>query len=86
MTTNKARAIAGLRIMLGAGFLYAGLEKVLQLAGTGAFNAAGFLRDATGGAALALAIVGAGEYYGLDALIEKTSWVEHTPALRYVLG
>jgi hypothetical protein len=25
-------------------------------------------------------------YYGLDALIEKTSWVEHTPALRYVLG
>ena len=172
MTTNKARAIAGLRIILGAGFLYAGLEKVLQLAGTGAFNAAGFLSHATGGAlpgsaataivnpthdfwvglagnagavsainmlvqagelaigialilglatrlagvlgavmmglifvanwsfatgpfneqlmygvvALALAIVGAGEYYGLDALIEKTSWVEHTPALRYVLG
>jgi hypothetical protein len=50
MTTNKARAIAGLRIMLGAGLLYAGLEKVLQLAGTGAFNAAGFLSHATGGA------------------------------------
>jgi thiosulfate dehydrogenase [quinone] large subunit len=172
MTTTKARAIAGLRIALGAGFLYAGLEKVFQFAGTGAFNVAGFLTHATGGAlpgsaataivnpthdfwvslggnagavsainvlvqggeiaigialilglatrfaaisgvvmmglfyvanwsfatgpfneqfmygaiALVLGLVGAGEYYGLDALIEKTTWFSHTPSLRYVLG
>jgi thiosulfate dehydrogenase [quinone] large subunit len=172
MTTTKARAIAALRIALGAGFLYAGLEKVLQFAGTGAFSAAGFLGHATGGAvpgsaattivnpthdfwvslagnagavstinflvqageiaigialilglatrfasiagavmmglfyvanwsfatgpfneqfmygaiAIVLALVGAGEYFGLDAAIEKTSWFEHTPRLRYVLG
>ena len=172
MTTTKARAIAALRITLGAGFLWAGLEKVFQFAGTGAFNAAGFLTHATGGAipgsaataivnpthdfwvslggnagavsainvlvqageigigialilglatrfaaisgvvmmglfyvanwsfatgpfneqfmygavALVLGLVGAGEYYGLDALIEKTTWFGHTPSLRYVLG
>ena len=50
MTTTKARAIAALRIMLGLGFLYAGFEKVFQFAGTGAFNVAGFLTHATGGA------------------------------------
>ena len=172
MTPTKARAIAGLRIVLGAGLLYAGLEKVFQFAGTGAFNAAGFLAHATGGAlpgsaataivnpthdfwvslagnagavttinflvqageigigialilgfatrfasmagalmmglfyianwsfatgpfneqfmyvavAAFLGLVGAGEYYGVDALIEKTSWVSRTPVLRYVLG
>jgi thiosulfate dehydrogenase [quinone] large subunit len=172
MTTTKARAIAALRILLGAGFLYAGLEKVLQLAGHGPFSAAGFLKGATAGAlpgsaagsivnpthafwvtlagnaaavsainvlvqagelaigialivgfatrftgvaaalmmglfyvaswsfatgpfneqflygvvALVLVALSAGEYYGLDALIEKTRWVQHTPALRYVLG
>jgi len=172
MTTTKAISIAALRITLGLGFLWAGLEKVFQFAGTGAFNAAGFLTHATGGAipgsaataivnpthafwvslgtnagavsainvlvqggeiaiglalilglatrfaaisgvlmmglfyvanwsfgtgpfneqfmygasALVLALVGAGEYYGLDALIEKTSWFSHTPSLRYVLG
>ena len=172
MTTTKARAIAALRITLGAGFLYAGLEKVFQFAGTGAFNVVGFLTHATGGAlpgsaataivnpthdfwvslagnagavsainvlvqggeiaiglalilglatrfasiagvlmmglfyvanwsfatgpfneqfmygaaALVLGLVGAGEYYGLDALIEKTTWFSHTPSLRYVLG
>ena len=172
MTTTKARAIAALRITLGAGFLWAGLEKVFQFAGTGAFNAAGFLTHATGGAipgsaataivnpthdfwvtlggnagavsainvlvqageigigialilgfatrfaaiagvvmmglfyvanwsfatgpfneqfmygavALVLGLIGAGEYYGLDALIEKTTWFSHTPSLRYVLG
>ena len=172
MTPTKAKAIAGLRIVLGLGFLYAGLEKVLQFAGAGAFNAAGFLTHATGGAlpgsaataivnpthdfwvnlagnaaavsainvlvqageigigialilgfatrfasicavlmmvlfyvanwsfatgpfneqfmygavALFLGLVGAGEYYGVDELIEKSSWVSRTPALRYVLG
>ena len=172
MTNTKAWAIAAMRIALGAGFLWAGLEKVFQFAGTGAFNAAGFLAHATGGAlpgsaataivnpthdfwvslaanagavsainvlvqggeiaigialilglatrfsaiaglvmmglfyvanwsfatgpfneqfmygavALVLALIGAGEYYGLDALIEKTSWFSHTPSLRYVLG
>lgn len=172
MTNTKARAIAAMRIALGAGFLWAGLEKVFQFAGTGAFNAAGFLAHATGGAlpgsaataivnpthdfwvslagnagavsainvlvqggeiaigialilglatrfsaiaglvmmglfyvanwsfatgpfneqfmygavALVVGLVGAGEYYGLDALIEKTSWFSHTPSLRYVLG
>jgi len=172
MTNTKARAIAAMRIALGAGFLWAGLEKVFQFAGTGAFNAAGFLAHATGGAlpgsaataivnpthdfwvslagnagavsainvlvqggeiaigialilglatrfsaiaglvmmglfyvanwsfatgpfneqfmygaiALVLGLIGAGEYYGLDALIEKTTWFSHTPSLRYVLG
>jgi thiosulfate dehydrogenase (quinone) large subunit len=172
MTTTKGRAIAALRITLGLGFLWAGLEKVFQFAGAGAFNAAGFLTHATGGAvpgsaataivnpthdfwvslgsnagavsainvlvqageigigialilgvatrfsaiagalmmglfyianwsfatgpfneqfmygavAIVLALVGAGEYFGLDALIEKTTWFSHTPALRYVLG
>jgi len=50
MTTTKAISIAALRITLGLGFLWAGLEKVFQFAGTGAFNAAGFLTHATGGA------------------------------------
>ena len=172
MTTTKAISIAALRITLGLGFLWAGLEKVFQFAGTGAFNAAGFLTHATGGAipgsaataivnpthafwvslgtnagavsainvlvqggeiaiglalilglatrfaaisgvlmmglfyvanwsfatgpfneqfmygavAIVLALVGAGEYFGLDALIEKNSWVSRTPVLRYVLG
>ena len=50
MTTTQARAIAGLRIVLGAGFLFAGIEKIFQLAGAGAFSAGGFLTHATGGA------------------------------------
>ena len=172
MTPTKERAIAGLRIALGLGFLYAGFEKVFQLAGAGAFNAAGFLTHATGGAlpgsaataivnpthdfwvslagnaaavnainflvqageigigialilgfatrfasaaallmmvlfyianwsfatgpfneqfmygvvAAFLGLVGAGEYYGLDALIEKTELVSRNHVLRYVLG
>ncbi len=172
MTPTKERAIAGLRIVLGLGFLYAGLEKVFQFAGSGAFNAAGFLTHATGGAlpgsaataivnpthdfwvslasnaaavsainvlvqageigigialilgfatrfasgaallmmvlfyvanwsfatgpfneqfmyatvAAFLGLVGAGEYYGVDALIEKTELVSRNQVLRYVLG
>ena len=39
-----------------------------------------------GAIALVLGLIGAGEYYGLDALIEKTTWFSHTPSLRYVLG
>ncbi len=47
-TYGKAAAI--MRIALGFGFLYAGLEKVLQLSGGGPFSAAGFLKFATLGA------------------------------------
>jgi thiosulfate dehydrogenase (quinone) large subunit len=172
-TRNIGKALAALRIALGAGFLFAGLEKVLHFDGaTKAFDAAGFLKFATGGAlpgsdpkaivnpthdfwvALAgnaglmsvvntlvvfgevaigialilgiatrfagvaatvmmglfwvanfsfangpfneqlmygivaafLAYAGAGEAYGLDAIIEKTEAVRRAPALRYVLG
>ena len=51
---SKGRGLAILRIALGSGFLFAGLEKFLDLAGSGkAFTAAGFLKFATGGAWLA---------------------------------
>jgi len=33
-----------------------------------------------------LAYIGAGRYYGLDAVIEKIQWVRATPQLRHVLG
>jgi thiosulfate dehydrogenase [quinone] large subunit len=47
---EKAKGLAALRILLGAGFLYAGLEKVLDFAGSGKpFSAAGFLTFGTGG-------------------------------------
>jgi thiosulfate dehydrogenase (quinone) large subunit len=35
---------------------------------------------------LGLGILGAGEFYGLDALVESTPIVKRAPALRYVLG
>ncbi len=42
--------LAALRIALGAGFLYAGLDKVLHFdGGTKAFSAAGFLKGGTAG-------------------------------------
>jgi thiosulfate dehydrogenase (quinone) large subunit len=172
-TRNIGKGLAALRIALGAGFLFAGLEKVLHFdGGTKAFDAAGFLKFATGGAlpgsdpkaivnpthdfwvALAgnaglmsvvntlvvfgevaigvalilgiatrfagvagtlmmglfwvanfsfangpfneqlmygivaafLAYAGAGDSYGLDAIIEKTEMARRAPALRYVLG
>jgi len=170
-TKGFAKGIALLRIALGAGFLFAGLDKFVQLAGK-PFSADGFLKFATGGAlpgsdpkaivnpthafwvslaadanivnvinilvvfgeiaigvalilglatrfasysavlmmglfyvaswsfangpfneqfmygvvALVLAIVGAGEYYGLDAIIDKTAQVRRLPALRLVLA
>ncbi|MHB9286730.1 DoxX family protein [Halobacteriales archaeon Cl-PHB] len=31
-------------------------------------------------------VVGAGRYYGLDALVEKTNFVKQRPRLRYLLG
>jgi thiosulfate dehydrogenase (quinone) large subunit len=44
------KALAALRVVLGAGFLYAGLEKIFDFAGSGkAFTAAGFLKFGTGG-------------------------------------
>ena len=47
---DKAKGLAALRILLGAGFLYAGLEKVFDFAGSGkAFTAAGFLKFGTNG-------------------------------------
>jgi thiosulfate dehydrogenase (quinone) large subunit len=47
-TTRFEKGMAALRILLGAGFLFAGLEKFFQWGGS-AFNAAGFLKGATGG-------------------------------------
>lgn len=32
---DKAKGLAALRILLGAGFLYAGLDKVFDFAGSG---------------------------------------------------
>jgi thiosulfate dehydrogenase (quinone) large subunit len=48
MDTARARGIFVLRIILGWGFLFAGMDKVLQLTGK-PFSAAGFLSHATGG-------------------------------------
>ena len=48
---SKGKGLAIVRIALGSGFLFAGLDKFLDLAGTGkGFSAAGFLKFATGGA------------------------------------
>ena len=45
------KALATLRVFLGAAFLFAGLEKIFDFAGTGkAFSAVGFLKFASGGA------------------------------------
>lgn len=45
-----AKGLAALRITLGAGFLFAGLEKILHFDGsTKAFDATGFLKFATAG-------------------------------------
>jgi thiosulfate dehydrogenase [quinone] large subunit len=47
---EKAKGLAALRIFLGFGFLYAGLEKVFDFAGSGKpFTAAGFLQFGTNG-------------------------------------
>ncbi len=47
---EKAKGLAALRIVLGVGFLYAGLEKVFDFAGSGkSFTSAGFLKFGTGG-------------------------------------
>lgn len=45
---SKGRGIFLLRIVLGWGFLFAGLDKLFALGGT-PFSAAGFLKFATGG-------------------------------------
>ena len=46
----QTKALAALRIFLGAAFLYAGLEKIFDFAGSGkAFTAAGFLKFGTAG-------------------------------------
>ncbi len=167
-----AKGVAILRLAVGGGFLFAGLEKWLEFGGGKPFSAAGFLKSATGGTlpgsdpktivnpthdfwvglagneglvtlinflvvfgeiaigvalviglatrfasyagflmmalfyvanfsfangpfnqqfmygitCLVLAIVGAGEYYGLDAILDKMAFVKRAPALRYVLA
>lgn len=50
-TVSRARdrGLVILRIVLGFGFLWAGLEKFLEIKGTGPFSAAGFLAHATAG-------------------------------------
>ena len=47
MNGTSAKATAIVRIALGVGFLFAGLDKALSLGGGGAFNAASFLKFAT---------------------------------------
>lgn len=50
METKKGNGIFLLRIILGWGFLYAGLAKFLDIEGSGTpFSAFGFLKFATGG-------------------------------------
>jgi thiosulfate dehydrogenase [quinone] large subunit len=46
----RDRGLVILRVVLGFGFLYAGLDKLLDLNGNGPFSAAGFLAHATAGA------------------------------------
>ena len=47
---EKAKGLAALRILLGVGFLYAGLEKVFDFTASGKpFTSAGFLQFGTGG-------------------------------------
>ena len=45
----RERGLVILRVVLGLGFLYAGLEKLPDFSGTGPFSAAGFLAHATAG-------------------------------------
>ncbi len=44
-----AKALAGLRVFLGIGFLYAGLSKFLMIGADGPFTAGGFLKFGTAG-------------------------------------
>lgn len=47
---DKAKGLAAMRVLLGAGFLYAGLEKVFDFAGSGQpFTAAGYFKFGTNG-------------------------------------
>jgi thiosulfate dehydrogenase [quinone] large subunit len=48
--TTKDRGIFFLRVVLGFGFLFAGLDKFFMWAGGQPFTSAGFLQHATGGA------------------------------------
>lgn len=49
ITRARERGILALRLLLGWVFLFAGLEKLLQVGGGGPFSAGGFLRFATAG-------------------------------------
>jgi thiosulfate dehydrogenase [quinone] large subunit len=51
-TRNMGKGLAALRIVIGAGFLYAGLDKAIHFdGGAKAFSAAGYLKGATLGTA-----------------------------------
>ncbi len=51
-TRNLGKGLAALRIAIGAGFLYSGLDKAIHFdGGAKAFSAAGFLKGATLGTA-----------------------------------
>ncbi len=49
ISRTRDRGLLILRVVLGFGFLYAGLEKLLDFAGAGSWSAAGFLKFATAG-------------------------------------
>ena len=49
ITRARDRGLVVVRVVLGFGFLYAGLEKWLDLKGIGPFSAVGFLAHATAG-------------------------------------
>jgi thiosulfate dehydrogenase [quinone] large subunit len=49
VTRARERGFVVLRVVLGFGFLFAGLEKLFDFHGTGPFSAAGFLARATAG-------------------------------------
>ncbi|HEY3523414.1 MAG TPA: DoxX family protein [Candidatus Limnocylindrales bacterium] len=81
----------GLALVLGIATRFAGVAATLMMAlfwvanfsfANGPFNEQ-FLYAIV---AAFLAYAGAGEAYGLDAIIEKTETVRRAPALRYVLG
>jgi thiosulfate dehydrogenase [quinone] large subunit len=81
----------GVALILGLASRFASYAAVLMMAmfyianwsfGNGPFNEQ-FMYGIT---ALVLAVVGAGEYYGLDAIVDRSEVVKRTPILRYVLA
>ena len=80
----------GVALILGLATRFAGAAAVLMMAlfyianwsfGTGPFNEQFFY----GAIAAVLVYTGAGEHYGVDALVEKLSFVKRHPNLKLVL-